>query len=56
MCSVAEGSFDGRGCPASVRIEASNVYNVPNEKTGAVDTVKQGLIFKISCPDNIAAG
>lgn len=54
--SVAEGSFDGRNYSASIRIEASNVYDVPNEKTGAIDTIKRELIFKISCPDNITAG
>lgn len=54
--SVAEGSFDGRSYSASVRIEASNVYDVPNEKTGAIDTIKRELIFKIPCTDNVTAG
>lgn len=54
--SVAEGSYDGRNYSASVRVECSNVYDVPNEKTGVIDTIKRELFFRISCPDNITAG
>ncbi|EAI8629068.1 hypothetical protein A9M92_02540 [Campylobacter lari] len=54
--SVAEGSFDGRTYSASVRIESSNVYDVLNEKTGVLDTIKKELIFRIICPDNLTAG
>lgn len=54
--SVAEGSFDGKNYNASVRIEASNIYDNPNEKTGGIDTIKRELIFRISCPDNQTAG
>lgn len=54
--SVAEGSFDGKKYSASVRIDATNLYDVENEKTGGLDTIKKELIFKISCPDNTTAG
>ena len=54
--SVAEGSFDGRSYSASVRIETSNIYDIPNDKTGGIDTIKKELAFRISCPDNKTAG
>lgn len=54
--SVAEGSFEGKNYSASVRIETSNIYDVPNEKTGGVDTLRRELIFRIPCPDNKTAG
>ena len=54
--SSASVNFQGNDYSPSVRITATNVYEVPNEKTGVIDDVEQKVIFKILCPDNNTAG
>lgn len=54
--SSSSGNFQGNDYSPSVRITATNLYEVPNAKTNVTDDVEQKVIFKIICPDNATAG
>lgn len=54
--AISAGVVEGRPYSPSVRITCSQTFEVENEKTQFTNTIKQPVVFKISCPTDIAAG
>lgn len=54
--AIPAGVVEGRPYGASVRITCSQTFEVENEKTQFINTIKQPVVIKISCPTDIASG